>query len=82
MVVERGDLGGVEVDLGRLAGLLGLSPPESADAPLVAGLQPGEVVLGGRGDEVVALGEGVVQELEGKIIRGCATYSEVVKKLE
>jgi len=58
-----GGVSGVEADLGCHACFEGLLPALDAEAPAVAGYQTWEVVLGARGDEIIAHAPGEFEEL-------------------
>src|SRR5437868_5402830 len=63
--LQRYRMGRLENDLRRLAGVQRLLPASGAQAPTVAGLQPGEAELGHRRRQVVALALREGEELGG-----------------
>jgi hypothetical protein len=64
-VLEGGFVGGLEDDLGGEAVFPGFFPSGGAEAPLVAGVEAGETVIGHGGGEVVAVGFGEGEEVFG-----------------
>jgi hypothetical protein len=64
-VLEGGFVGGLEDDLGGEAEFPRFFPARGAEAPLVAGLESGEIEIGHGGGEVVALGFGEGEERFG-----------------
>lgn len=64
-VVERGGVGGLQVDGGSDVVVERLAPAIGAETPAISWLEAGEAPLRAGGDEIVALREREVEELFG-----------------
>ena len=73
-------MGGVQLDQGCLAAVECLLPPESAETPVVSGVESGEGPS--RGGKVVALGLGEGQELEQSKVFMASDLQELFKMIE
>ena len=62
---QRGDVGGFKVDGWRDTGIEGFLPAQHTQAPLVAGLEAGEVIFWVRRDQVIAHHLGENQKILG-----------------